>query len=446
MGSRQVPGPSRVRRDLVLFVGVGVLVMTVILVGAVIVIGQVAQRQALAEDEVMTSRLSEFVVAPLIADILDGDTQRQRELDRLIALRIQEGSVTEVNVWSLDGQILYSDDRASVGRRFEPPAEVVAAIRDGRITSTIETEPETGPAFEPRQVEVYAPLVIPGRTLAFEAYYSYRSIQDQTDRLVTQIVPLVAGPLVLLQLVQIPIVVSLARRVRRHEADRAQLMERALSASERERKDIAADLHDGVVQDLAGVGYAVGALSRCVPEEHRAVADRVGVVVRGAVDTLRRLMVDIYPPDLSGSGLADAITGLAVPVRAAGLTVEIDIAPLPAMDPHIAATLYRTARESLVNIVKHAEAGSVRVSLGPDADPRWPTGTGVRLLVADDGTGIPENWRDRRRDGHLGLRMLVDRLADVNGTLTIEPGRPGGTVVDARAPASGPSPTVATPS
>lgn len=428
------PGPSRLRRELAVFIGVGLIVMIAIMLGAFFVIGQVAQRQALADGEVMTSKLGEFVVAPVIADILDGDTEKRRELDRLVALRIQEGSITEVNVWSMDGQILYSDDRKSIGRRFEPPAEVVAAIRDGRVSSTVETEPETGPASEPRQVEVYAPLALPDRTLAFEAYYSYRSVQEQSERLAAQIVPLVIAPLVLLQLVQVPIAVSLARRVRRHETDQARLLERALTASERERKDIAADLHDGVVQDLAGVGYALGALSRCVPEEHRAIADRVGVVVRGAVDTLRRLMVDIYPPDLSGSGLADAIAGLTGPLRAAGLSVEIDVEPLPAMDADAAATLYRTAREMLVNIAKHADAGAVQVWLGPDTDPHRPGATGVRLRVADDGKGIPATWRERRTDGHLGLRMLVDRLADIDGELTIRPGPSGGTVAEARVP------------
>ena len=434
------PGFRRLRRQLVVFIGIGLVVMAAILLGAVLVIGQVSQRQALTKDEEMTERLGEYVVAPVINDILDGDTETRRELDRLMALRIQEGSITEVNVWSLDGQILYSDERESIGRRFEPPREVVAAILDGRTSSTVETEPETGPAVEPQQVEVYAPLRLPDRTLAFEVYYSYRSVQEQAERLAAQVVPLVVGPLVLLQLVQVPIAVSLARRVRRHETDHAHLLERALSASERERKDIAADLHDGVVQDLAGVGYALGALSRYVPEEHRAIADRVGAVVRGAVDTLRRLMVDIYPPDLRGSGLADAISGLAVPLRAAGLSVQVDVEPLPAMDPDTAATLYRTARETLVNVVKHADADSVHVWLGPDADPRWPGGTGVRLRVTDDGSGIPATWRERRADGHLGLRMLVDRLADIDGELTISPGPSGGTVAEARVPAVGIAP------
>lgn len=425
---------GRVHRVLVTFIGFGLLVMLVILLGAVVVIRQVAQRQALTEGEVMTSRLATYVIAPVIADVLDDDTEKRRELDRLLDLRIQDGTMTEVNVWSIDGQILYSDDLASIGRRFPAPDEVVAAITGGRTSSTIEAEPESGRGGEGNVVEVYTPLDLPDRVLAFEVYYSYRSVEDQAEKLTAQIVPLAIGPLLLLQLVQVPIAVSLARRVRRYEAERARLLAQALSASDRERAQIAADLHDGVVQDLAGVGYAVGALSRSVPAEHREIADKVGVTVRGAVDTLRRLMVDIYPPDLSGSGLATAITGLTDSARRAGLDVDLAIEPLPAMDQEVAAALYRTAREALLNVLKHAHASRAQVRLGPDSDPGWPGRGAVRLQIADDGIGLPADWGNRRSEGHLGLQILVDRIAHVGGELVLAPGPTGGTVVDARVP------------
>ena len=99
-------------------------------------------------------------------------------------------------------------------------------------------------------------------------------------------------------------------------------MERALSASERERRQIAADLHDGVVQDLAGAGYALAAVARRVEGPTATGVEHVGRVVRGAVESLRRLMVDIYPPDLSGAGLPGAIDdpGAVPPSRAAAPT------------------------------------------------------------------------------------------------------------------------------
>jgi two-component system NarL family sensor kinase len=433
--------PRRVRRELVVFVTVGLLALTVIAVGAVLIIGHVAQNQALSEDERITHRLAEDVITPLLGRALAGDPNRHGDLDRLVDNRIRDGFITEVNVWSADGQIVYSDDATKIGRRFPPPPEVFAAIELGQTTSAIETEPETGPAAEPRLVEVYVPLRLSDRVLAFEAYFSFRSVDAQTAVLTQQILPLAIGSLVLLQLIQIPIAVSLSRRVRRHEADRARLLERALSASERERKDIAAGLHDGVVQDLAGVSYAIGALSRSIPPERREITDRLGTTVRGAVETLRRLMVDIYPPDLSGSGLAAAVVGLTEPLREAGMTVESDIEPLPSLSPEVAATLYRTAREALTNVVKHAEAAVVNVRLAVDDDPRWRGRDAVRLRIVDDGIGLPPEGIDKRAQGHMGLHLLMDRLAEMGGELTVTTCPDGGTVADARVPAwTGPPP------
>jgi signal transduction histidine kinase len=289
---------------------------------------------------------------------------------------------------------------------------------------------------------VYVPLQLPDRVVAFETYFSYRTVSAQTATLTGQIVPLAVGALVLLQLVQVPIAVSLARRVRRHEADRALLLEEVLSVSEREREEIAADLHDGVVQDLAGVGYALGAMSLAGPPDRREITDQLGTTVRAAVDKLRRLLVDIYPPDLDGPGLPVAIGDLAEPLRDAGISVQVDVSPLPAMSSDVTAILYRTAREILINVVKHAWAETVEVSLGPDSDPRWRGTDAILLRVTDDGVGPPDGGVDRRAEGHLGLPMLMHRIADLGGELTVAAGTDRGTVVEARLPVRLPEPPV----
>src|SRR6185312_3573484 len=185
------------------------------------------------------------------------------------------------------------------------------------------------------------------------------------------------------------------------------------------------------VQDLAGAGYALAALKRRVDGPAGGNVDQVGRVVRGAVESLRRLMVDIYPPDLSGAGLPGAIDDLAEPLRASGVTVNVHAQALPGADSDIAATLYRVARETLANIVKHAEASTVDIDLAVDASEAPQC---VVLRVADDGVGIREGQLDRRAEGHLGLRLLIDRVADQGGRLTVTPGPEGGTVALARMP------------
>jgi signal transduction histidine kinase len=171
----------------------------------------------------------------------------------------------------------------------------------------------------------------------------------------------------------------------------------------------------------------------------------VGKVVRGAVESLRRLMVDIYPPDLSGAGLPGAIDDLATPLRESGVTVHVRAEQLPGASSEVAAVLYRVARETLANVAKHAQASAVEIDLGPDRASPTPS---VMLRVADDGIGIRPDQLDKRAEGHLGLRLLIDRIADQGGSLTIEARPEGGTVALASVPVTGsvdPAPPTASP-
>ena len=377
----------RIRRSMITYLGAALLVLVVVAVGAILVGRQVARDEALRDAQRQAQRMANLVVAPLLEEVLNGDASKRGELDRAVANRLRDGSITELNVWDRTGTVIYADDADNIGDRLPVPDEVAAAIDHGAVTSDVTTQPETGPipvqtGGDDRLVEVYAPLRLPGQSpLAFEIYLSYDRVQSTADSLVLRIVPLAVGALLLLQLIQTPITVSLARRVAGHEAERAALLGRALSASERERRQIAADLHDGVVQELAGAGYALAALQRRVEGPAAANVDQVGRVVRGAVESLRRLMVDIYPPDLSGAGLPGAIDDLAEPLRRTGVTVHVRAEPLPGADSEVAATLYRIARETLANVAKHAEAAMVEVDLGPegDADNPW-----VCLLYTSD--------------------------------------------------------------
>jgi two-component system NarL family sensor kinase len=384
-----------------------------------------------------SQRTANLVVAPLLADVLAGDASRRPELDRAVANRVRDGSIAELNVWDRTGTVIYADDVTEIGERVPIPDEAAAAIDDGAVTSGVTDKPETGPIpGNTKLVEVYAPLRLPGQQpLAFEIYLDYDRVETTANNLVLRIVPLAVGALLLLQLIQVPITVSLARRVAGHEAERAALLERALSASERERRQIAADLHDGVVQDLAGAGYALAAVARRVEGPSATGVEHVGRVVRGAVESLRRLMVDIYPPDLSGAGLPGAIDDLAEPLRQAGVTVHVRAEQLPGASSEVAAVFYRVAREALANVAKHAQASTVEIDLGPDRAAPTPSAV---LRVADDGIGIRPEQLDKRAEGHLGLRLLIDRIADQGGELRIEARPEGGTVAVARMPVDRP--------
>jgi signal transduction histidine kinase len=114
---------------------------------------------------------------------------------------------------------------------------------------------------------------------------------------------------------------------------------------------------------------------------------------------------------------------------------------LPDLTPPCAALLYRTAREALANVARHAQARTVWVRL-----ERTDHGgsTAVRLVVADDGVGFSTRTESVtadarpeatvRSNGHFGLRLVRDRVAEEGGTVTIGNRDGGGAVLEVLVP------------
>jgi two-component system NarL family sensor kinase len=424
-----------------IFWGVALVVLLLIAAGAVLASRALARDQALADAERMTTRLAQFVMTPLLKDVLRGDAAREDELSRTVKNRIADGYLTEVTVWTLDGTVLYASS-ADEYEHLDPPLEVVAAItRDvtsAAFSQESEVSDEEHDSSDAGYVEVYVPLAVEGQPkLAFEAYYDYSRVNEMANSILKSVLPLVLIPLVLLQLIQVPIAMSLARRIRRHESERAELLERSLSGSERERIRIAADLHDGPIQDLAGIGYALGAVRVSAPADQQPLLGAVEESVHHAIDSLRRMMVDLYPPDLSAEQLPQTIADLAVPLRRSGIHVEVALVDeqMPDLDPAIVTALYRVARETLANVAEHSQATEVDVELTLSAgDGESGGGRTISLTVTDNGVGMDPTDTDRREEGHLGLRLLRDRVESLGGTFTIAAGRPTGTTVTATLP------------
>ena len=420
------------QRELAAFLLIPVLVLVAVAAATVFASERIARANALAEAERTAVRVAQVLVAPILADALNGVPGRWEELERILATRMRDGSISTVVVWTAEGDVVFATDRELVGERITPSEELLTAI-GGRTTADVDEDPETAynAQGDSQLVEVYVPLTVRAEPMAVETYFSHNSIDRQASLLRWEIVPVSVGALVLLQLVQIPIAVSLARRVRRHESERAELMSLSLTASERERRAIAADVHDGPVQDLAGISYALGALRSAVPAERQETVDRLVGALRNALHSLRRLMIDIYPPDLSGPGLTMAIADLVEPLRAQGVVVSLEVEPPPELSPEAAAAIYRTAKEALANVVKHAQAGRVWVRLQETEHEGEPA---AQLEVADDGVGFPEAGADGRREGHVGLRVLIDRISDVGGIVELGQRLDGGAIMRAVIP------------
>jgi signal transduction histidine kinase len=274
---------------------------------------------------------------------------------------------------------------------------------------------------------VYTPIRTPdGTRLLFETYQRYSSIDEQRQLLIRDFGPVLVVALIALATLLIPLGWVLARRLQRVGREREQALQRSLDMSDRERRRIAGDLHDGPVQELAGLSMRLSAAAEGTedPQQRAVLRDSAGAV-RGSVRTLRSAIVGVYPPKLQAAGLGPALADLTSRLPREGLEVSMDVADPAGYGPVVDELLYRACQEALRNVEKHAGASHVTVRV-------VRVGASATLEVADNGRGLPST--SSAVTSGLGLRIVEDLLADAGGTMSVTPGPEGGTVVRVEVP------------
>src|SRR6266568_7163503 len=214
-------------------------------------------------------------------------------------------------------------------------------------------------------------------------------------------VPVIAGGSAVLFLLALARMSGLAGEVALQQ-ERKRAMQSVLRVTEAERSRLAADLHDGPVQQLTALLYGLELARHHVRHGNPADADVLLASLEdkaaGEVHGLRRLMTQLRPPALDELGLVNALHNQGTSFEStSGVECAVH-ADLPSeLAPELETVLYRVTQESLANVGKHARASRVDISLAA-SDGR------VRLLVCDDGVGF-----DLARasalvsQGHFGL-------------------------------------------
>ncbi len=268
----------------------------------------VAEGQALAEARRLNGVVARTVVEPHLRDgLLTGDPAAlapMREAARLLT----DGPVLRLKLWTPDGRVVYSDDERLIGRQYPlgPDEAEVLVTGDAAAEITDLSRAENDLEHDlGTLVEVYRPVRTPsGDVLLFETYMPLSSLADRTSAVWMQFLPITVGALVLLQLVQFPLAVRLARQTARARRDRELMLHRSLAASDAERRRIAADLHDGVVQDLAATSIALaGAAVEADRAGSRAESGRLHLAADAvrAGDPLPALARRRHPPAQSAA-------------------------------------------------------------------------------------------------------------------------------------------------
>jgi two-component system, NarL family, sensor kinase len=227
-------------------------------------------------------------------------------------------------------------------------------------------------------------------------------------------------------LLLVPLSLRLARRVERYERERLAMMRLAIEASADERRRLARELHDGIIQGLAGSRYALGSVERQLGEHHldelKGTVRITTDVLLHEIEALRTLTTTLFSSNPAQTDVREVLTGLARGIEERGPKVQLDLEELPPLPIAVTEALTQVAREALRNVQVHAGATTATISLSSD-------GTQVSLVVADDGCGFDPTDPQFARPGHLGLRLLEAAADRVGGRLVIRPGPRRGTEV-----------------
>ncbi|HTZ40624.1 MAG TPA: ATP-binding protein [Syntrophales bacterium] len=219
-------------------------------------------------------------------------------------------------------------------------------------------------------------------------------------------------------------------RIRKAKDEYRELAGRLLTAQETERRRLARELHDDLSQRLAALAIEAGFLERESPSLSQAAAAKVQEIREGLVNlsgNVHDISRHLHPSILEDLGLADAIRsecdGLA---RREPIEVHFESRDCPPRIPlHIGLCLYRITQESLRNIVKHARATKVDVSLTGGKEI-------IHLLIKDNGRGFnPDHVFDERGLGLISMRERV-RLIQAEMIIRSQPGQ--GTAIEIQAP------------
>jgi len=410
----------------------------------VIVGGFFAVRSVTIDEAERNTREQVQLVGGLVetAGLSDGVLRRDAEslavLDDLVQAKVLTQSVVRVKVWSRDGRILYSDEPALIGQRFSLGEEELELFTEGGAQAELSDLSQPENRFERAErklLEAHTVLRTPdGTQVLFEIYQRFGAVSASAERLLEALAPPLLGGLAILLLFQAPLAWQMGRRLQTGHREREQLLASAVDASNQERRRIAADLHDGVVQDLAGVAFGLAPLAdeatrRGHDYEATALRDASGRM-RQAIRDLRALLVEIHPPTVESAGLEAALSDLLSPLRADGIETELHIDDSATAGSRGDPLVYRAAREAVRNAQEHSGAGHVRVEVTrPDAST-------TRLVVTDDGRGFTPEERARRADeGHVGLTLLESLVRQARGTLDVRSRPDEGTTVELVVPA-----------
>ena len=206
-------------------------------------------------------------------------------------------------------------------------------------------------------------------------------------------------------------------------AGRRLLEREVLRISDYEQSRIGRDLHDGTCQNLASIAVLADVGLREMNREKQNAATslkEISQIARQSIEEVRRLATGLFPVKIEQHGLEWALRELASDISA---RTNVDCSftmpePIAFADKNAAVQVYRIAQEAISNALRHGRAKNVSIELSK-------TDGNVRLVVQDDGIGLPEGEKEKG----LGLHTMEYRARLLGGSFEVGPAAERGTVI-----------------
>ena len=216
---------------------------------------------------------------------------------------------------------------------------------------------------------------------------------------------------------------------------------RLITEREDERKALAREIHDQVIQDLLSFNYRLEEIENS--EVTDSLQNNLAMIrngIRDVVGNLRQICSDLRPPTIDHHGLSAAIESMAHEwSERSSISIQVEIDPVLGRLPEtIELSVFRIVQEGLNNIRKHAEASRVRLSL-----QRTPSAS-LLVRLEDDGHGlsVPTDLASLSASKHYGLVGISERVALLGGTMNIESSAGNGMILQVEIPSPHPVVTI----
>jgi signal transduction histidine kinase len=369
-------------------------------------------RQLESLNEIGNALTSEVELEPLLAIIA-------RNLRELVDARLVLIALPDPGGWlrvaAADGEIAFEEGTVRLGLQTSKAARVLERGRSERVDSVVD-DPEVDQQFT-RHLGVssglYVPLVVQGRSIGVVVAHDKRGGDPRFGADDVRLAEMFAS--------RASTAVDLAERVSRD------VVQRVVEAQEQERARLARELHDETGQALTSILLGLKGLEEVADaDEARASVTEVRELVVSTLRDVRGLAVELRPAALDDFGLVPALERLADTFREkTGLDVALE-ARLgdDRLDPSLETTLYRIVQEALTNVLKHAEAQHVSISLVRKDGS-------ISAVVEDDGRGFTPEAPQREALGLIGMR---ERVGLVGGRISIESAPGAGTTLAVEVP------------